>query len=81
MEESESYSGECWFNLGLALMADGQKEEAYDAFYKATWSAETTKLRLLLAGLSGLGEGAYEDALDFASKSMLRNWHNMRPDP
>ena len=35
------YSGECWFNLGLALMADGQKEEAYDAFYKATWSAET----------------------------------------
>ena len=72
------YSGECWFNLGLALMADGQKEEAYDAFYKATWSAETQSSAFYWLACLASEKGAYEDALDFASKSMLRNWHNMK---
>lgn len=62
-------------------MADGQKEEAYDAFYKATWSAETQSSAFYWLACLASEKGAYEDALDFASKSMLRNWHNMKADP
>ena len=35
------YHGECWFNLGLALEESGKYGEAFDAFYKSTWSYET----------------------------------------
>lgn len=72
------YYGECYFNLGLALEADGQEEKAYDAFYKATWSAETQGTGFFwLANLSARRKN-YEDALAFVSKSLLQNWHNMK---
>lgn len=72
------YSGECWFNLGLALRADGQKQEAYDVFYKATWSAETQSPAFYWLACLAAENKEYEDALDFISKSLLRNWHNMK---
>jgi tetratricopeptide (TPR) repeat protein len=33
------YDSEPYYNLGLVLILQGLTEEAYDAFYKATWSA------------------------------------------
>ena len=33
------YDGEPYYNLGLALRMQGRFDEAYDAFYKATWNA------------------------------------------
>ncbi len=33
------YDSEAYYNLGLVLMYQGQTQTAYDAFYKATWSA------------------------------------------
>lgn len=33
------YDGEPYYNLGLALRWQGRDEEAFDAFYKATWNA------------------------------------------
>ena len=72
------YSGECWFNLGLALRAIGQNEEAYDAFYKATWSAETQSPAFYWLACLASEKGAYKDALNFVSESMIRNWHNMK---
>jgi tetratricopeptide (TPR) repeat protein len=32
------YDGEAYYNLGLCLRHLGRDEEAYDAFYKATWN-------------------------------------------
>jgi tetratricopeptide (TPR) repeat protein len=32
------YDGEAYYNLGLALKMQGRIDEAYDAFYKATWN-------------------------------------------
>jgi tetratricopeptide (TPR) repeat protein len=32
------YDGEAYYNLGLVLRHLGRDEEAYDAFYKATWN-------------------------------------------
>ena len=31
--------GEAFYYLGVALKAQGKNDEAYDNFYKATWSA------------------------------------------
>lgn len=72
------YSGECYFNLGLALEADGQDEQAYDAFYKSTWSAETQSAGFFWLSCLSARKGNYEEALEFVTKSMLRNWHNMK---
>ena len=33
------YDSEAYVNLGLALLYQGRDDEAYDAFYKATWTA------------------------------------------
>ena len=45
------YSGACYFNLGLSLEKTGQPQQAYDAFYKATWSRRNPERGILLAGL------------------------------
>lgn len=72
------YYGECYFNLGLALEADGQEDKAYDAFYKATWSAETQSTGFFWLANLAARKGNYEDAFTFISKSLLQNWHNMK---
>lgn len=72
------YSGECYFNLGLALEADGQDEKAFDAFYKSTWSAETQSSGFYWLACLASRKGNFVEALEFAEKSMVRNWHNMK---
>jgi len=71
------YSGECYFNLGLAYALSGQEKKAYDAFFKSTWSAETQSAGFYWLGCLASRESRYEEAVDFAEKSMLRSWHNM----
>ncbi|MCC8152007.1 MAG: DUF5107 domain-containing protein [Lachnospiraceae bacterium] len=70
------YMGEAYFNLGLALDADGQSDAAYDAFYKAAWSAETQSAAFYRLACLEARSSNFEVALDFAEKSMLRNWHS-----
>ncbi|MCR5823836.1 MAG: DUF5107 domain-containing protein [Lachnospiraceae bacterium] len=71
------YSGECYFNLGLALRDQGCFNEAFDALYKATWSAETAGNAFYeMAAISSI-MGRPEEALEFVDKALIRNWHNM----
>ena len=72
------YTGECYFNLGLALAADGQYDKAYDAFYKSTWSAETQGQGFYWLACLNTRKGEYELALEFVENSLLRGWHNMK---
>lgn len=77
------YYGEGYFNLGLALEAAGETDpscldEAFDAFYKATWSAETQSAAFFHLSCLSSRKGAYEEALEFAEQSLIRNWHNMK---
>lgn len=72
------YTGECYFNLGLALEADGQEDKAFDAFYKSTWSAETQSTGFYWLACLSARKKRYEDALEFAEKALLRNWHSMK---
>lgn len=72
------YYGECYFNLGLSLVMTGKLDEAYDAFYKATWSYETQSSGFYWLAALSCRRGNYKDALKFIDESMIRNWHNMK---
>lgn len=72
------YHGECYFNLGLALIMTGKLDDAYDAFYKATWSYETQSSGFYWLSALSCRRGNYKDALKFIDESMIRNWHNMK---
>src|SRR5699024_2531154 len=72
------YSGECYFNLGLADEANGEPEKAYDAFFKSIWSAETQSAGIYWLACLSARKGELEDALKFVEQSMIRNWHNMK---
>lgn len=72
------YSGECYYNLGLALQALGKIDKAYDAFYKSTWSDETRGTGYYhLAQIKAI-RGEYGEALRFARIALVRNWHDMK---
>lgn len=72
------YHGECYFNLGLALVLTGEDDAAFDAFYKATWSYETQSSGYYWLACLSCKKGDYAEALHFIDQSMIRNWHNMK---
>ena len=72
------YAGEAYFNLGLALELLDRLPEAYDAFFKATWSAETAGAAYFHLACICVKQGDYKQALPFAEESLLRGWHNMK---
>ena len=72
------YSGEAWFNLGLALEQLDRLQEAYDAFYKATWSAETAGAAFQHLACICVRQGSMQKALQFADESLFRGWHDMK---
>ncbi len=71
-------SGECYFNLGLALEADGQEEKAYDAFFKATWCADTRSVGFYHLACLETKKKEYDRALEFVDLALAGNWHDMK---
>ena len=72
------WSGEARFNLGLACRTLGDRKSAYDAFYKATWSAETAGAAFYQMACIMNGQGKYREALSFIDESLNRQYHNMK---
>lgn len=72
------YSGECYFNLGLALTMTGDLDAAFDAFYKSTWSYETQSGGYYWLSCLSCRKGDFQSALSFIEQSLIRNWHNMK---
>ena len=70
--------GEAYYSLGLALEALERLPEAYDAYFKATWSAGTAGAAWLRLACVCVKQGRPEDALRFADESLFRGWHNMK---
>jgi len=71
-------NGEPFYYLGVALKAQGRDDEAFDNFYKATWSAAWCA-----AGYYSLAEiackrGDMAAALDFVNRSLKANALNIR---
>ncbi len=72
------YHGEAYFNLGLALETLGRNEEAYDAFFKAAWSAETAGQAYLHLSELCVKKNELCTALKFVDESLIRGWHDMK---
>lgn len=72
------YDSEPYYNLGLALWYQGKIEEAFEAFYKATWSVEQQEMGFYYLSCIESMRGNYESALEFADKGLVRNTHNVK---
>lgn len=72
------YDSETYYNLGLAQFYQKKNDEAFDNFYKATWTNEQQEMSFYyLAALTSL-KGNYEEALDFVEKGLIKNLHNIK---
>ncbi len=71
-------SGESFLNLGLSLLYQGRESEAYDAFYKATWTAAEQETGYYFLAAVDCRRGDYALALEHVEHSLVRNAHNLR---
>lgn len=72
------YDSEAYYKLGLSLYYQKRYEEAYDAFYKATWSGEQQEMSFYyLAAIASI-KGDYENALYLSERGLIKNWHNVK---
>ena len=72
------YDSEPYYNLGLALFYQEKKKEAYDAFFKATWSNEQQEMAFYYLAVIQAERGEYDAALELAEKGLVKNAHNVK---
>ena len=70
------YDSEPLYNLALALKYQGKYSEAYELFWKATWSKGWADAGYFEAAKISVMQGRYEDALDEIDRCLNNNWHN-----
>ncbi len=72
------YDSETYYNLGLDQFYQEKLDEAYDNFYKATWTNEQQEMSYYYLAVIACRKGHYEDALDFVEKGLIKNTHNIK---
>lgn len=72
------YDSEPYYNLGLSLKYQGRIDEAYDAFFKASWSAAWQDSAYFFIAQTDLAKGAYEKCLEHINWSLDRNARNSK---
>lgn len=70
------YDGEPYFNKGLAHKSLGEQNEAYDAFFKATWNAAWQDAGYFHLAQIDMARRDYLKALELVDKALTKNWHN-----
>ncbi len=70
------YDGEPYYNLGWCCLMQRKYDEAYDAFFKATWNAAWQDAAYYGIAQIDTLRGNYVDALEWVERSLIRNWHN-----
>ncbi len=70
------YDGEPHYNLGWCLKMQDRNDEAYKAFFKATWNAAWQDAAYFAIAQIDCINQRWEDALDKVERSLLKNWHN-----
>ncbi len=70
------YDGEPYYNLGLALFYQGRFGEAYDAFYKGTWSEAWKAAGYYWIAALDCRKGDFPGALDDIESSLSHNTKN-----
>ena len=72
------YDSEAYLNLGLALRYQGRDDEAYDAFFKATWTAAEQETGYYHIACIDCMRGEYDLALEHIDRSLVKNGHNLK---
>jgi len=70
------YDGEPYYNLGWSLKLQGRLEEAFDAFYKATWNDAWQHSAFLSLARIAAAQSRYAEALSLVERSLVRNYHS-----
>ncbi|QYY85938.1 tetratricopeptide repeat protein [Pediococcus pentosaceus] len=65
------------YHLGLSLEKQGKYAEAYDAFYKATWSADTKSVSFVAMAKIKIRENDLDNALKFINQALLFNYNDL----
>jgi tetratricopeptide (TPR) repeat protein len=72
------YDSEPYYNLGLCLTFLERDNEAYDAFYKASWSNAWKDSGYFSVALIDLKRGHYEKAFEHICQALDRNRNNSK---
>lgn len=72
------YNSEPYYNLGLALLYQGKDDEAFDAFFKATWTSEQQEMSFYYLAAIKAKSREYEFALELVEKGLVKNAHNIK---
>ncbi len=72
------YHSESYYLLGLCLLYQERTDESYDAFYKASWSAEQQEKSYYYLAAIDAGRGRFSRALEHVERSLVRNSHNVK---
>ena len=72
------YNSEPYYNLGLSLLYQGRDDEAFDAFYKASWSNEQQEMSFYYLAAIEAKRGNFESALELVDKGLVKNTHNVK---
>ena len=69
------YDGEAYYNLGLCLTRLARYDDAFGAFFKATWNAAWQDMSFLELARIATRRGDYKQALELVERSLVRNGH------
>lgn len=72
------YDSEPYYNLGLSLLYQKRYNEAFDAFYKATWTSAQQEMSFYHLAAIAASKGSWQEALTYADRSLVKNLHNMK---
>ncbi|GAB3926890.1 tetratricopeptide repeat protein [Mucilaginibacter myungsuensis] len=72
------YDTEPYYNLGLSLKFQGKLQEAYGAFYKATWGNAWKDTGFYMVAQLDMINGDYQLALEHIRSAIDRNAHNSK---
>ncbi len=72
------YDSEAYYDLGLCLLYQGRPEEAFDAFYKATWTNEQQEMSFYYMAAIQTGKHQWQQALEFVERALVKNAHNIK---
>jgi tetratricopeptide (TPR) repeat protein len=67
------YDGEAYYNLGLSLKHQNRPNEAYNAFFKATWNSAWQDSAYFAVAQLDVARGHYARAVEHSNRALDRN--------
>jgi tetratricopeptide (TPR) repeat protein len=72
------YDSDAYCGLGLSLFLQKSYNEAFDAFYKASWTDAQQSMAFYYLALITARRHRFSEALDFVERALVKNNHNVK---